>query len=473
MQRNITSTSVFGRRLAIASPLIFLLTCPMFAQGQTIHQRLQEKAPEVVDYLNAHKLKTVGVLKFRVQKPGEKTSDSIGPLNSLLADRLEVALILANPFDDEKQLNIVQDASSQVAKIPDVSHLTNEGRKQFFEPEFELAWGDQKLKADAFLTGIVQVNKDRKSATIGILCFDREGETLDRIGEAFQASLDASSVAEMGESYVLRGAFDDGSTTATTSSSATENSKTSTALEQQVLNESTRVRTQLTAFPLQDRSAPVALEVRYDGKPVALEFREGQAFVAEPNEGQQVELVLTRAEFVKGTLGVVLKVNGENTLFRQTGRDLECSKWLLTPEHTQTVIKGYQIKDSNVAEKFTVLSQADSDKLAVDYGRNVGQIQLTVFREQTSVEAPLTVATDEDEDLAALLRGVQPTERPQNLDALKTQIRAAARSSELTRGGMIVAGNETKNAIELTTFTPDPVPVMSVTITYYTPDAQK
>lgn len=455
--------------------LLFLLGCSCLltssvSKGETLHKRLQEKAPEIVKYLNDHNLKTVGVLKFRVQKPGEKTSDSTGPLNSLLADRLEVALILENPINGPKQLNIIKDASSQVAKVSGATHLTKEGRLRFFEPEFELAWVSPKMKADAFLTGIIQVNEDRKSAKIGILCFDRTGSNLERIGEAFDATLDAASVSEMGESFVLRGAFDDGSVT----TNSTENTTAVTPptpeeteiREQKVVEEATRVRTQLTSFPLQDTSAPVKLEVFYDSKPIAVEFRDGQAFVREPNQGQKVEMAISRADFVKGTLGVVLKVNGENTMFRQTKRDIDCAKWLLTPDHVRTVIKGYQTEGSNVAEQFTVLSESDSAKLAVDYGRNVGQIQLTVFREQATTEVQPAIASYKEEDLAALLRGTQPAELPQNADALKDQIRSAALLREV-RGGLIVGGNETESNIELKTFTPDPLPIMSATITYY------
>ena len=431
------------------------------ASAQTIHEQLRDSAPGIIDFLNERGLKTVGVLKFRVQKPGEKITDAVGPLNSLLADRLEVALILANPFDADRQINILKDASSQVSNLAGATHLTKEGRAVFFGPELNMAWGDQKKSADAFLTGIVQINDDRKSAKVGLLYFDRKGGNLERIGETFDAQLDVTSVSEMGESFVLRGAFDDGQTDVRTGE------ETST-LQQKILNEATRVKSQLTAFPLQDAASPVQLEVMYDSKPVAMEFRNGQAFVREPNQGQNVELVLTRAGFVKGTLGVVLKVNGENTLYRQTNRDFDCSKWLLTPEHTRTVVRGYQASDTNIAEKFTVLSERESAKRAVDYGRNVGQIQLTVFKEQAQVEPPLSLS-EEDEDLAALFRGVQPDEQSANVDVLKARIRTAARSGDQSRKGLIVAGDETKNEIEIKKFSPDPTPVMSVTITYYTP----
>ena len=79
------------------------------AKAEDIGEQLQNHAPKIVEFLNAQNIKTVGVLKFRVKKPGKKTSDRVGPLNSLLADRLEVGLILANPFDEAKQLNIIKD----------------------------------------------------------------------------------------------------------------------------------------------------------------------------------------------------------------------------------------------------------------------------------------------------------------------------------------------------------------------------
>ncbi len=447
--RTLAFCVVIGATLINAGPAL---------QAASIQEQLKAHMPVIVRYLNDRNLKTVGVLKFRVRKPGQKTSDSVGPLNSLLADRLEVGLILANPFDEEKQLNIIKDASAQASGIEGANHISAAGRAAFFGPTFRLAWGKEKLAADAFLTGIVQVHEDGRIATIGILCFDRSGGKLERVGQPFEATLDAAALSEMGESFVLRGAFDDGATELSVS-----------ARQEQVLKSVAKVKQQLTSFPTDDAASAVDLEVFYDGKLADIELRDGQAFIEEPTEGQKVEIVLARGATARGTIGVVVKVNGENTLYRQTQRDLDCAKWLLTPDHQRTVISGYQMPDSNVIEKFTVLSERESEARAIDYGRSVGQIQVTTFRERRNSDAPAEVIDENDEDLLALLRGVQPDEPPLNPDALKAQLRAAGREGT-TRGGLIVAGEQAVNEIEIVEFQPDPIPVQSVTLVYYTPN---
>ena len=165
-------------------------------------------------------------------------------------------------------------------------------------------------------------------------------------------------------------------------------------------------------------------------------------------------------------MGAVLKVNGENTLYRSTVRDLDAPKWILSPKHQRTVIRGYQISGKNELEKFKVLSDSESKVRKMNYGRNVGQIQLTVFREMSG-PAPSDFILDEDEeDLIAMMRGVHPKQQPKNLGALKHQIRLAGKSGPQTRG-LIVEGDKDKNKVKVVKFKPDPTPLMSVTITYY------
>jgi hypothetical protein len=176
---------------------------------------MQAVVPRIVEYLNDNDLKTVGVLKFRVKKPGQKTSDSVGPMNSLLADRLELGMVLGNPFAEADQLKIIEGASSHVAKIDGGDHLTAEGRSKIFGAEYPIAWGDEKATPDAFLTGVVAIHEDNLNATIGILCFTKSGKGLERVGEPFTAELDAASFSESGQSFMLRGVFDHGKVTKT------------------------------------------------------------------------------------------------------------------------------------------------------------------------------------------------------------------------------------------------------------------
>lgn len=429
------------------------------ATADSIARQLQKHVPKIIDYLNDNKLKTVGVLKFRVKKPGQKISDSVGPLTSLLADRLEIGLILGNPFDKARQLNIIENASSQAANIAGADHITAAGQAAFFGPEFKLSIAGEMPEADAFLTGVVQVHADNRHVTVGVLCFDRNGGGLVKACDVFEADLDASSLSEMGESFTLRGAFDSG--TAQQSFKARQQQK-----QQRVVSAAAKVKTQLTSFPLIDPSAPVTLEVRYDGQLMNVEMRDGQAFVTEPDEGQKVELFLVRNPSAKGRLGIVLKVNGENTLRRQTTSDVECSKWILSAEHKRTVVKGFQL-EGNMTEQFRVLSQAESARRAMNYGRNYGQIQMTVFKEFTGPE-PVPTLDEDEADLIAMLRGIRPTEPSDNLSALKGKIRAAAKETPTHRGALD-AGDKTENRIQIVKFKANPIPVMAVTITYFKP----
>lgn len=66
-------------------------------------------------------------------------------------------------------------------------------------------------------------------------------------------------------------------------------------VEQTVLSQEAKVWTEQAPHPSTDRQAAVALEVRYDGRPVPPQLREGKAFLPEPREGQVVELFLRRA----------------------------------------------------------------------------------------------------------------------------------------------------------------------------------
>lgn len=427
--------------------------------AQTITEGMQKQLPQVIEFLNSKKLKNVGVLKFLVRKHGQKdVSDSVGPLNSLLADRLELGLILANPFEESQQLNIIEGASDQVAKLEGANHRDDEGRRKLFAHQYTLAWGETSVVPDAFITGGVAINSDNVSAKVVLLYVTKDGETAQQIGEQFTAQLDAQSLSEVGESFNLRGIFDHGETT--TSFENAQKQK-----QEFIREEIVKVRTEQSSFPLNDPAAPMRLDIRYDGQSVPIELRNGNAFVQEPKQGQNVELVLIRNPSAKGRLGAVLKVNGENTLYRSTVRDLDAPKWIIGSESQQTVIKGYQI-DNERREKFLILSDAESKSRAMDYGRYVGQIQLTVFPELENA-APARQTIDEaQEDLVAMFRGIHPKIQPKNLGALKHQIRQTGQSGRKTRG-LIVGGSSETSKVQRVRFQPDPTPLMSVTITYY------
>ena len=91
---------------------------------------------------------------------------------------------------------------------------------------------------------------------------------------------------------------------------------------------------------------------------------------------------------------------------------------------------------------------------------------MVVFREARGTKTRLAL-DDEAEDLAAFTGGTYPRKPPENLAALKFQLRSGAANAS-TRG-LIVQGKEIGAAIRRLAFQPSPTPVMSATITYYRP----
>ncbi len=435
------------RPTGIACVLALLAACGE-ARADTLDRELLAQAPRVLRYLRDHGHRGVGVLKFRVRKGDAAPSDSVGSLNLNLASRLEMALVLAN--DAKDPLGIARNASAVAAGIPGANHLSREGREALFTGRYPPAWGDADVVPDAFLTGVVAFSTDLRQVSVGVVAFDRKGGPLDKVVQ-FTATTDAPLLSEAGEGFVLsRGLFDGGRA----------------ELTQAAIGLAAKVNTGQAPNPVRDPAAPVALEIRYDGKPVPFEFKGGKARVPEPAEGQKVTFVLRRtADDAAGRLAVVLSVNGENTLFKERLTPLQSQKWVLEPGAPPITVRGYQTAAGS-AEAFRVLSGAQSAKDVIKYGPDSGTIGLDVFRERKS-PPPAPTLDDESEDLAALSRGTFPKDRPANLWALKSQLRVVPATGPR---GLIVQGQKVDAATKHVEFQADPTPVMSATITYFQPE---
>src|SRR5262249_37406790 len=148
---------------------------------------------------------------------------------------------------------------------------------------YPLAWGSQEVAADAFVTGTAGISSDLTTITVTLYIFDRTENKFAPLGEDFTAPVPAGQLSEMGESFTLRGAFDE------------EEPKAREEKQRQAAVQTARqVKEQQAPHPLQAANPPVALEVRYDGRSVPIEFRNGKAAVPEPQQGQKVELLLKR-----------------------------------------------------------------------------------------------------------------------------------------------------------------------------------
>lgn len=423
------------------------------ARGEELERELLKRAPDMVRTLTEGGYANVGVLKFRVKVGNGPLSDNVGTLNSFLAERLEVALVLANREKAGSQsLVVIRNASETAADIDGADHTTAPGREKLFGGRFTPAWGDKanKIAADAFVTGLVVVSPDLRDMTVGLLYFDENSDRLKGLAR-FRAPVDLDTLAELGESFTLRGAFDGGELD---------------LAEKTGLEDARKVRTQNQPHPLRSNDSPVTLEVRYDGRAVGIEHRGGAAFVPEPNEGQDVSILVRRNPGETRRLGIVLKVNGENTLFRERKRDLSCRKWILDPGVKQVLVRGYQ-KSNETIERFRVLSKTESEQREIDYGADVGMIQLTVYPERSDDEPEPMLLDEQEEDLLALMTADFP-EDADNLRSLQRGLRTRARGGDGTRG-LIGEGTEDKGEIRIVEFEPSSTPVMTTSVRYYKP----
>src|SRR5208337_1684650 len=186
---------------------LVMLAAPGALASDTLDRELLKNAPKIIRYLKDHGYKNVGALKFRVKKGDEPIGDHVGQLNLNLADRLEIALILAD--DVRNPIGVIHGASAVAATLPGANHLTRPGRQALFRGRYPLAWGDQKVEADVFLTGVVKLSDDLGQMSVGIVAFGKDGEALEKVVD-FTATTDAPALVEVGESFMTRGAFDGG-----------------------------------------------------------------------------------------------------------------------------------------------------------------------------------------------------------------------------------------------------------------------
>jgi hypothetical protein len=454
-------------------PLLALTAAAVRAQDEpapgTLEQELVKVAPKLIGYLQGKGFKNVGVLKFQVQKDGV-LSDNVGPLNLAIARRLEVALALANDNDEQTQIGLLKDANAVAAGIQGASHLTAEGRRKLFSKRYPLAWGDEEVEADAFLTGIAVLDPGLDKMKLHVIVFGKDEDSRKSI-QHLDVAVDPSLLVETGSSFLLRGAADDG----LPPKIVPEKGKT---LPKEVKEAVTAAKqdAKKALAPEKGKTLPVTVDIGYGSPPppgtkekgkflrVNLDFKDDRAVIPEPAEGQEVVLVVRR-DNSKARYGVVVMVNGENTLFKERIKPLDCTKWVLEPGQKPFVIRGFRTETSLLP--FKVSSVAASKANEVNYGPDVGTISVVVFRESGGGEPPANLPPDEE----AVVRGLLPAGPVKDAAALKEALRKgagdAAQKKKLALRGLIESQEAaTAKELERAEFIPDPIPIQSLVISY-------
>jgi|GEM_PF-1105997 len=503
-----------GARLCLCALLwasAALLTAPAEANEKnnrkypTLEKALQGNAPKILDALRERKPqgKTlhVGVLKFRVQVGENPASDNIGPLNLLMASRLEAALILV--LNDKDKIRILHDPSAVIWENSNsrANPDTPEGRKAFFDNKYPPAWGsEKKLPADLLLTGLVKIDDRAKIVEVVVQALDRTGEKPKQLCR-FEALADPRLLTEAGVCFALpRGAnpkdienmkvawenqdsdWPDKVKTVTTAvpggfrpiAAASESSEKPNTPPTVVIGKTKKINEVQKVL----REAPILFEVLYNGEKVKV--RE-DGTVPEPPAGTKVTFRLKHKKKDEFTYGVVLKINGENTIFphkRETD-DFAYPKWILAPGDSFE-IRGYQMDDAGKeAKEFKVLPSWESKQVEAYYGPHAGTFTVVIFQERRNSGDSRLVHLMNGNDVPAISRGVPsspPEERDNTLKALQKKLQAAGQEqSSPSRGarGLIVQGSLTKQEVTEVAFKGYPIPVSVLQIRYYKPQSKE
>jgi len=439
-----------------------------------------------VEFIDEHGYRNVGVLKFRVQKAGQDVSDRVGTLNTDLATQLETAVAIYRR--NKMTFGVIADASGTAAGINGASHLSTDGRSRLFSGSYRLAWGTPPatVAADAFLVGVAAVAADLQSMEIAIGAIDTKSDEMHKVASV-RCSVSPAQLVGMGESFRTRAVMSPDVVAVTPNPDSSAKSKPTVPKDfmyqssTSAANSATKILSQQEPFPLDAGDAPINVSVTYDGTVVPIEVRGGRAFLREPREGQKVAIRVEKKRRDGQRIGVVVKVNGENTTKRQTDPDLYCWKWILSDATPAVTVRGYHI-DQEQVQPFKVLSSADSSKREIDYGKDVGTITFTVFADENPTPvasagdrpaptpAQLTDAIKLAPDLALLTRQVMVADiGAATPDLLRQNLLNSVGGPSLDRGLMVPASAAEKSKLAVTDFKSRSMPEMSAVITYYTP----
>jgi hypothetical protein len=444
--------------------LILVLGAPAPVAAAPLVETLEQQAPQVMEYLRDQGYQNVGVLKFLIKKGG-RFSSTVGTLNAKFADRLETALLLADDVD--RPVGIIKNASRAAADIDGADHTTAAGRAALFaHREYPLLWGDGQVGADAFVTGKVEPRPDKMQMDVTLQVYTRQGVVKEF---PFTARLDASLLTEIGKSYRrLR----------------TLGAPREDPDDEEIKTNIVEQKAGTALHPLLDPKSPVSLEIFYGpGKdPVAYEplgkdAGEKEIGIGTPPPGAEVRLVLTKKDATDDVYGVVLRVNGENTLFREKDVGLRCHKWILDKGQRSVTVIGYSVRGKNKAVPFHIGTAEEA--AGFNYGDQLGQISVEVFR--GTIKRPANLPPDEEiassrtrgsaiEGGVATALKVQPTD----LKDAQERVRDAGKkrgSSRSARRGVIMPdkGPGVDFAIEEVSFFPEEKPMMSATVIYFKP----
>lgn len=461
-------------KFATACCVLVLFIAPVPGQtASSLEAEFERVAAVTLESMREQGIRTTGVLKFAVRVGSGEFPPHVGRLNVRLAEKLEVALALANPARKSKvdqQVGVIRNASAVASTIEGANHLTDKGRALLFSKTYPLAWiydGQAETVPDSLIVGAAELSEDLKQLKIELMLVVKEQPNLQTI---------ASLVVTTGiEELICAG--ENFSTRALGVRKASEDDYPkeagNTDLVNVIIDQASEIRhgtseqarpRQSGIHPLSHNSqSPIRFITLYDGAPQPYEFREGAAYVREPREGQRVEFKVQRASGSNDRLGVLVRVNGENTLYRRTRPNHIASLWMFKSKQSAFRIKGFYVNKSTV-EKFRVLSDVESVTRAVDYGADTGMISIVVYPERKT-RSPDSISVGSNMQLQA--KTTLPAKTMASRNELGGNLFSQLASQNATRG-MLAGGDSTRiKSLAIREFERADVPIMATSIRYH------
>ncbi len=367
-------------RPVLIAALLCLTTQPV--RADRIDAKLNDHAPAIVEALRKHKLKTVGVLRFRAERGKKPESFAVGPINDGLAARLEHLLIIHNDTGDP--LGVLLDPNMQAVekKIGDWFGKPAE-RQSLFSHEYRLAWSTSTAKPEAFLTGCVRCSDDLKKTTVALELFRADDpKTLHALAE-FTVDTDRLILADLGFRFDVAGKEPEDRCVpiaeeldrfAIGEVREREKEKPVTTDPPSVTPPGGKPQDSLTVggVIVTIKAGGEAVPVRPAADPSAWQM-------TSPAPGKPV--VVTLKNTTDSRQGVVLKLNGISTIFEQVEDLAMCRKWVLKPG-AEITIRGFYLESKQVAP-FKILVGEEAKAAAEQFKDKAGRIEVGVFAEQS------------------------------------------------------------------------------------------
>lgn len=364
---------------AVVLGLTAWMLTPAPAVADTIDKAMRAHMGPVIEKLREAAVKNVGVLRFRAGKEGETPDYNRGAINLNMRNRLENWLIMATA-EDTPPLGVLNDPGAYIAEEKKGLKLERfADLEKLFQKSYPLIINTRNLvKADAFLTGRVELINGCKDTRITIEMVDNKNRELREIHH-FQVKTDRFVLADFSESYAFaQDLLNQDSEEQDAKAVQIARTNSSKPPESMDLGTSTRREGGLVELRISFDNGKNWQNVRTH----ADQSKAGSLQIDEPKQGDQIVLQMENVSDRK--VGVVLTVCGESTLYRERMDErspTKMTRWVLNPGEKFDV-RGYAKQGDEKYTPFEVLSEEESQKEeALNSSSYIGAIHLFVLVE--------------------------------------------------------------------------------------------